>query len=105
MPKEVLLRVEWVDSKGGGGWELVHKTKVPDEALEIISVGFLVSETKLSLTMCGTMEKQGGQYLDAVTIPKRAILKRRRFILGEANGRHKTHPPRRGQAKAKARSK
>ena len=68
-----VIRVEWVDSYGGGNW--IHKDDLDHKPSNIITVGFVVKETKKHITITSSIsDGDGEQYLNPITIPKIAII-------------------------------
>ena len=63
-----IVYVEWEDSSTTFGWHEEHD----DEPLVIQSVGILVREGKKSVTL-STSRAVNGDYVDQITIPRRAI--------------------------------
>jgi hypothetical protein len=71
-----LVRVRWIDSATAAGW--VHKTEA-FEPVTVDSVGTLVRQTKLSITLASTIGNEGQSYLEALSIPRGCILKMERL--------------------------
>lgn len=75
MSKERLLYVEWEDACS------FDNTWGPKQRYEghldyIQSVGFVVAETKKSITLCAS-KAQSGNYCSDITIPKSCIRKKK----------------------------
>ena len=70
-----LVRVEWVDSHSGKGWADLDRIKASAELLHIVSVGWVIAETKDQLVLCSTLSDIQGT--GDISIPKCCITKRR----------------------------
>lgn len=72
-----VVRVEWVDSTGENGWQFVNQLE--EGSLKAVSVGFLISETKKSVTIASSFHAGCNQVNAPMTIPKVAISKMSRL--------------------------
>ena len=80
MKEPPLLRVEWVDSALlRNGWMDAEEMKV--DGIPIVSVGFKVKEEDGYLFLAGTWngDETHKDYAQAIEIPVRAIVKKRRL--------------------------
>jgi len=74
--KRKIELIDWVDSSGANGW---HKPQKKHPELIINSVGWVAKETKRYLTLVGHIDDVYKNHHSAMTIPKCAIVRRRRF--------------------------
>lgn len=77
-----LVLVHWIDSIGGNKWTPVNEVvENIDAYIKYISVGFILDETPLSLTLGQSLSlnrPDNEEMVEArITIPKRAITKRK----------------------------
>lgn len=74
-----LLYVKWVDSQSTaeGTWHTARQ--IDDKVKPCHSVGWVLKETKTSITLVGS--HVGEEYGGDITIPKVAIIKKRRIRL------------------------
>ena len=68
--------VEWTDSFAQKGWQ--HRNFLDNRETKICSIGFLIEERSESITI-STSLSTNNSVMDALTIPKRAIFKKRFF--------------------------
>lgn len=82
--------VRWVDSVTTQGWQPLSVV-LPDaeyDHMECVSVGHLVNETDTGLTLTTTIGHAGGEnVMDALSIPKAAVLERRTLTEVVPDGR------------------
>lgn len=81
MPKKkpTILRVEWVDSvsPSEASWQSHEQVEDLSKGLSCTSVGLLVREDKISLTLAGSWSDV--DYHGLMVIPKVAVTKRRKI--------------------------
>lgn len=66
-----LVRIDWVDSCGYSGWREAYTT-----ASMIKSAGWLVAETKTTMTISDSYDTVCEKWSDQMVIPKIAIIKK-----------------------------
>lgn len=71
-----ILLVRWIDSHTTHGWH--HKEEYDARPAKCESIGYLLSETKDSLTLAQSRSRESGgiPWADFITIPKVSIKKR-----------------------------
>lgn len=80
MTRQTIEAIRWVDSCSyRSGW--IHYDDVDDSVSEIVSVGHLVSETKSTVTISAHARVDGQQIHCPMTIPKCAIVRRKKVRL------------------------
>lgn len=75
-----MLYVEWEDSISYGGgrtWNSKADIETNESYRMCQTVGFVVKETKVCLTLAGGKGAQDSSFAGDITIPKCAIIKRR----------------------------
>lgn len=70
------VEIHWVDSVSTRGW--THMEGFKGEDLTVVSIGFIVHETKTNITI-STSYTHYGSCMDPLTIPRCAILSQRIF--------------------------
>lgn len=75
--KHKKVYIEWADAFSEMGWK---DSEDIDDTLLCVSIGFLVKETKNSIAISTTINRDG-DYTDPLVIPKGMICKRKRILL------------------------
>lgn len=70
------VHIEWVDSSSTRGWNYMPEFK--DQELIVVSIGFLLKETKSDVTI-STSYTPYGSAMDPLTIPRCSIKKLKVF--------------------------
>lgn len=81
MDKKQAIYLEWVDSKGGGGWEPLDGFE--PKIMTVHSIGWLVQEDKKQISISAAYGIGPPQAMDIITIPKCAIQKRKIVKIGK----------------------
>jgi|9_EtaG_2_1085328.scaffolds.fasta_scaffold46864_1 hypothetical protein len=68
-----VLRVEWLDSAGGGGWK--NAEGFSGGVAKVLSLGIFVHEDSDQITLCSSIANgpDGEHYMDPLSIPKCCI--------------------------------
>lgn len=74
MTRPLLVRLTWLDSASSHGW--LEKCEINRQPTKVHSAGFIVSESKKSITISTSYYKEG-RFMDPLTIPKCCIVKRK----------------------------
>ena len=72
-----IYRIDWLDSCHGSGWVKVENYQ-PSETLMVSSIGYLIHEDEVSITIVSSYTHATGEIHTAQEIPKCAIVKRKR---------------------------
>ena len=67
--------VTWIDSIGSSGWRTIDE--IPLESEICTSIGWLIRETKETITLVGSKSLQTNSFNGVLTIPKIAIRKKK----------------------------
>ncbi len=77
--KDKLVYLEWDDSSTQKGWR--SKNRIDMSSHRIKTIGYLILEEKHRIAVTSSIDGDEDDYLDILTIPKTAILKRRNIKL------------------------
>jgi hypothetical protein len=88
MPYKMAL-VEWVDSKRGDGW--VRLGDLDHAISECESLGWVISESKDSITISAHVAGNPDQCCGEITIPRKAISKITMFKFPDKESAKKDH--------------
>lgn len=75
-PRPLFEVVDWEDSTGPRGWATI--AQIDTAPMRIRSAGWVIDETAASITLAGHLGDADEDAYAPLSIPKRAILKRRR---------------------------
>lgn len=70
-----LVLVEWIDSRRGEGWTLVEELRKDRKPTICKSVGWVIGEDKVSLTLSGNLGEDPEQCCGDMTIPTKCIIR------------------------------
>lgn len=72
--KHKICSVTWVDSCSLGGWQ---RREGNHGLSRIDSIGYIIRETRTEITITSSISQDSGNVMDALTIPKVAIVRRK----------------------------
>lgn len=67
-----LFQVTWNDAAARGQWKSLDDT-IFNEGIEIVSVGYKISENRKNVTLAQSLSKGRG-YADTITIPRGCVV-------------------------------
>ncbi len=69
--KNKILKIQWIDSKYGGGWEFLDE--ITCKSAEVETIGYILEENSESITLAHSISDK--QCCGKITIPKVCIKK------------------------------